>query len=223
MTLSPLSGSAAISGATPISAAVAPSPGAGVVDSAAVGGGAAGAYMAQGGGDPGAAPGGGAKSLLVKMLAGGVVGAGIGFGASFITPIVNLIPQAKILLPAAGAAIGALGGLALHFIGKRKANLAMQAQAQATQQPAMAPTTVTPSSTGPTLRVGSSGAGTKSLQTQLKALGLFPQTVTGSYDKATANAVRRYEVLKGVVPTGLGTPDVRMAIKQDAALVKQYV
>ena len=87
----------------------------------------------------------------------------------------------------------------------------------------MAPNTVTPSTAGPTLRIGSSGAGTKSLQTQLKSLGLYPQKVTGKYDKTTANAVRRYEVLKGVVPTGLGSPDVRLAIKQDAALAKQYV
>ena len=34
---------------------------------------------------------------------------------------------------------------------------------------------------------------------------------------------RQVEVLKGVVPTGLGSPDVRLAIKQDAALAKQYV
>src|SRR3954471_1906363 len=74
---------------------------------AGVGGGAAGAYIAQ--------PNGG--SLVKKMLAGGVIGAGLGFAASFI-PGLSFIPHFKLILPAAGAALGALAGGALHLFSK---------------------------------------------------------------------------------------------------------
>ncbi|MCW2926655.1 MAG: putative peptidoglycan binding domain [Thermoleophilia bacterium] len=177
----------------------------------------AGAYMAQGGGAPGEPS--GTKSLLAKVLGGAVVGAGLGFGASFITPIINLIPHAKIILPAAGAAIGAIGGLAMHLIGKRKQNLAMQAQAQAAQQQSMQPTVAT---NGVTLRTGARGAAAAKLQKDLHSLGVYKGTLTGAFDAGTSAAVRRYEVMKGVVPTGLGSPDVRAAVAQDVALMKQY-
>ncbi len=196
------------------------------VDSSAIGGGslpfglggtAAGAYVAQGGGMPGEGSSGG--SLVKKMLAGGVVGAGLGFGASFITPILNLVPHAKIILPAAGAAIGAIGGLALHFIGKRRQNLAMQAQAQAAQQAAMQPT---PMPTGPTLRQNARGPAARKLQEDLTALGLYKGKATRMFDSATQAAVRKYEVMKGVVPTGQATAELRAAVSQDVSLMRQY-
>lgn len=182
---------------------------------------AAGGYMAQGGGAPGE-PGG---SLVKKMLLGGVVGAGVGFGASFlpIAFITNLGPggwAAKGIMAAAGAAIGVVGGAAMHFIGKRRQNLAMQAQAQATQQGAMAPT---PSPQGgATLRSGARGPAARKLQSDLATLGMYKGKLSATFDKATSDAVRRYEVMKGVVPTGLGSPDVRAAVAQDVALMKQY-
>ncbi len=188
----------------------------------AVGAAAASGYMAQGGGAPGEPAGG---SLVKKMLAGGVVGAGIGFGASFlpIAWVTNLGPggwAAKGIMAAAGAAIGVIGAAGLHLIGKRKQNLAMQAQAQAAQQGAMAPT---PSPQGGvTLRSGARGPAARKLQSDLATLGMYKGKLTATFDKATSDAVRRYEVMKGVVPTGLGSPDVRAAVAQDVALMRQY-
>lgn len=177
---------------------------------------AAGGYIAQGSGAPGSSGG----SLVKKLLAGAVVGAGLGFGASFITPIINLIPHAKIILPAAGAAIGALGGLALHLVGRRRQNLAMQAQAQAAEQQAMQPTPMPAG--GVTLRAGARGPLARKLQADLVTLGLYRGPRTHAFDSATVAAVRRYEVMKGVMPTGKATPDVRAAVAQDVALLRQY-
>lgn len=184
----------------------------------------AGGYIAQGAGTPEAG-----SSLVKKMLTGAVVGAGAGFAASFFNPVVALATSvvgpvgwaAKGVIIAAGAAIGAAGGLAAHFISKRRQNLAMQAQAQNAQPGGMQPTPMpTP---GTTLRSGARGPAAAKLQKDLKALGVFTGKLTGSFDSATQQAVRKYEVMKGVVPTGQGSPDVRAAIAQDAALAKQYV
>ncbi len=182
----------------------------------------AGGYMVQGGGSPGEPTGG---SLLKKMLVGGVVGAGVGFAASF-TPALGLITAlgpagwaAKGIMTAAGAAIGAIGGLAVHFISKHKQNLAMQAQAQATTPSAMAPTTVTK---GVTLRANARGTFARQLQENLATLGLYKGKMTRMYDAATQAAVRKYEVMKGVQPTGQATPELRAAVAQDVKLVKQY-
>ncbi|MCW2949280.1 MAG: putative peptidoglycan binding domain protein [Thermoleophilia bacterium] len=178
---------------------------------------AAGAYMAQGAG----APGGG--SLLKKMLVGGVIGAGAGFGASFlpIAWITNLGPggwAAKGIMAAAGAAIGVVGAGIVHFIGKKKASLAMEAQAQ--QQAISPPTTVEPPA-GDTLRMGSKGPEVLAFQKTLKLAGELPTKVTGVFDKATQNAVRRYEIKNGVQPTGLATPAIQQAVANDASLIKQ--
>ena len=188
-----------------------------------LGGAAAGAYVAQGGGESPSSGG----SLVKKMLTGAVVGAGVGFAASFINPVVALVTSigpagwaAKGVIVAAGAAIGALGGLAMHFISRRKQNLAMQAQAQSAQQQAMQPTLMPAG--GATLRAGARGAAARKLQLDLHTLGLHKGKLTGTFDKATAEAVRRYEVMKGVVPTGQGSPDVRAAVAQDVTLLRQY-
>jgi hypothetical protein len=180
-----------------------------------LGSGAAGAYIAQGSG------GAGGSKLLPKLLSGAVVGAGLGLAASFI-PGLSFIPHFKILLPAIGAAVGAIAGTVWHFIAKKKeGSLAMEAQAA--QAGATPPTTVAPAATGETLRMGSKGSSTTALQSSLKSLGLFPFKVNGTFDKPTQNAIRRYEVMKGVQPTGLGSPDLIAAVKQDSALAKQYV
>ena len=78
---------------------------------------------------------------MKKMLVGGVIGAGIGFGATFINPLMALFTSTtpvgwgiKAAAAGIGAAVGAGGALVMHLIGKHKQNLAMQAQAQATQQ-----------------------------------------------------------------------------------------
>jgi hypothetical protein len=185
---------------------------------------AAGGYMAQGGGAPGEAGGG---SLIKKMLVGGAVGAGLGLGATFLVPGLRVVTMfgvggwaAKGIIAAIGGAIGAVGAAALHLIGARKQSLAMQAQAQAQQQQAMQPTPM--SANGVTLRMGAKGPAAKKLQSDLATLGLYKGTRTNTFDAATSAAVRRYEVMKGVVPTGLGSPDVRAAVSQDVQLMRQY-
>lgn len=177
---------------------------------------AAGGAIAQGSGAPG--QGGGAGSLIKKVLIGGVLGAGLGFGASFLTlPVIGQV--AAPIAAAVGAGVGVLGALAVHFIGKRKQNLAMQQQAQAATQSAMQPT---PSPQGVTLRMNARGGYARKLQNDLHALGLYKGPLNGTFDKATSEAVKKYEVMKGVMPTGKASPDVRAAVSQDVALVKQY-
>lgn len=184
---------------------------------------AAGGYMAQGGGAPGEAGG----SLIKKLIVGGAVGAGLGLGATFLVPGLREVTMfgvggwaAKGIIAAIGGAVGVVGAAALHLVGQRKQNLAMQAQAQAAQQGAMAPT---PSPQGGvTLRSGARGPAAKKLQSDLATLGMFKGKLTGAFDSATSAAVRKYEVMKGVVPTGLGSPDVRAAVSQDVSLLRQY-
>lgn len=189
---------------------------------------ASGAYMAQGitegGGAPGEPSGG---SLVKKMLVGTAVGAGLGLGATFLVPGLREVTMfgvggwaAKGIIAAIGGAVGAVGAAALHFIGKAKQNLAMQAQAQATQQNAMQPTTV--SAAGSALVNNSRGKFARELQKNLATLGVYKGKLTQRYDAATQAAVRRYEVMKGVQPTGQATPELRAAVAQDVALVKQY-
>jgi hypothetical protein len=182
---------------------------------------AAGGYIAQGSGAPGG------TSLVKKMLAGAVVGAGVGFAASFLNPVVSLVTgfgatgwMAKGIIVAAGAALGAGSALVLHLIGKHRQNLAMQAQSQAAQQGAMAPTPMP--TNGVTLRPGARGPAARKLQADLHSLGIYSGKLTGAFDKATQDAVRKYEVMKGVMPTGQGSPDVRAAVAQDVTLLRQY-
>ncbi|MCW2960996.1 MAG: hypothetical protein JWM90_1383 [Thermoleophilia bacterium] len=221
MSLSALSTTTAITPTTKPQAAVATVKGGGVTTFTG-GTTSAGAYMAQGAGMD--QPGG---SLVKKLLIGGVLGAGAGFAASFlpIAWITNLGPggwAAKGIMAAAGAAIGVAGAAITHFVGKRKATLNMEAQAAAQQQQSAAQAVAAPLASGGTLKVGSRGAAAKKLQTELKTIGHYDGKITGTYDAATATAVKKYEVTKGVTPMGLGSPEVRTAISQDASLVAQY-
>jgi hypothetical protein len=184
---------------------------------------AAGAYVAQGAGAPGED---GSRSLVKKLLAGAVVGAGVGFAATFINPLMALFTSTtpvgwgiKAAAAGIGAAVGAGGVLATHFIGKRRQNLAMQAQSQAAQQQAMPPT---PMPQGVTLRANARGPAARKLQEDLTALGLYSGPATRMFDSATAAAVRKYEVMKGVMPTGQATPELRAAVGQDVQLLRQY-
>jgi peptidoglycan hydrolase-like protein with peptidoglycan-binding domain len=156
-----------------------------------------------------------------------VVGAGLGFAATFINPVANLltsfVPAGWMVKAAAagiGAVVGAGGALVMHLIGQHQQNLAMQAQTQATQQDQMVPTPMPAG--GTTLRAGARGPAAKKLQADLHTLGLYTGKLDGSFNKGTIAAVRKYEVMKGVVPTGAGSADLRAAVSQDAALVKQY-
>lgn len=184
---------------------------------------AAGAYMAQGGGAPGDAPGG---SLIKKLVVGGAVGAGLGLGATFLVPGLREVTMlgvggwaAKGIIAAIGGAVGVAGAAAMHFIGQRRQNLAMQAQAQAAGQQAMQPT---PMPGAVTLRANARGPAARKLQEDLTALGLYKGQATRMFDSATSAAVRRYEVMKGVQPSGQATPELRAAVSQDVALIRQY-
>lgn len=73
-----------------------------------------------------------------------------------------------------------------------------------------------------TLRTGAKGPAARKLQSDLATLGLYKGTRTNVFDSATSAAVRKYEVMKGVMPTGLGSPDVRAAVAQDVQLLRQY-
>ncbi|MBC7593520.1 MAG: peptidoglycan-binding protein [Kineosporiaceae bacterium] len=178
---------------------------------------ASGAYMVQGAGAPSTG-----GSLIKKLLVGTVLGAGVGLGATFLVPGLREVTMfgaagwaAKGIIAAIGGAIGAVGALAVHFIAKRKA-LAMESQTPPAQQP----TTVAPPA-GATLRMGSKGDDVLALQKNLKSMGQYYPKVTGTFDKTTQNAIRRYEIMKGVQPTGLGSPDVIQAIAQDSGLIKK--
>ena len=96
-----------------------------------------------------------------------------------------------------------------------------QAQAAAQQPQGIAPSPV-PGVTGGPLKIGSRGPAAKKLQIELKRLGLYAGPINATFDKATSAAVRKYEVMKGVMPTGLGSPDLRAAVTQDVRLVGQY-
>lgn len=179
-----------------------------------LGAGAAGAYSAQ---PPGTG------SLIKRVLAGGVIGAGLGFGASFLTlPVIGQV--AAPLAAAVGGGIGALGGAATWLLARRSANLALEAQAQAApQQPAPTPMPGNAAAAkASALKYGSKGTAVTTLQKQLGQLGVYKGIATGNYDRNTATAVRRYEVMKGVQPTGLGTSDLRSAVAQDVRLLAQY-
>ena len=161
-------------------------------------------------------------SILKKMLVGGVIGAGLGFGASFLSlPVIGGL--AAPVVAAIGGGIGAVAGLAIGLFQRRKANLAMQAQQQVAPGAGTAPVNIPRPLPGKVLKVGSSGPTVSWQQRTLRTLGLYKGKITGKYDAATANAVRRYEVLKGVMPTGESSPDLRVAVMQDVRHAKQYV
>ena len=188
-----------------------------------VGATASGAFMAQGGGAPGAPAGG---SLIKKLAVGALAGAGVGLGATFLVPGLREVTMfgmagwaAKGVIAAIGGAVGAIGAGVLHFVGQRRQNLAMQAQAQAAQQAAMQPTNV---SQGVTLRHNARGKYARELQENLTTLGLYDGKATRMFDSKTQAAVRKYEVMKGVVPTGQATPELRAAVAQDVQLMRQY-
>jgi hypothetical protein len=181
---------------------------------------ASGAYMVQG---AGASTGG---SLIKQLLVGTAIGAGVGLGATFLVPGLREVTMfgatgwaAKGIIAAIGGAVGAIGALVVHFVGAKKASLAMEAQAQQAQQQAAA--TPPPATAGETYRIGSKGSEVLTLQKNLKSLGLYYPKVSGTFDKTTASSVRRYEIMKGVQPTGIGSPDLVAAVAQDSTLVKQ--
>jgi hypothetical protein len=177
---------------------------------------AAGGMMAQGSG---------AGSIIKKMIVGGVAGAGLGAGYGLLAGMVSFLPHVTIPM---GALIGGAAGVALGLVkgllDRRKSNLALKAQQQAVAPGAgLAPTSLAGAPGGAVLRVGSNGPKVRWTQRTLKKLGMYHGRVTGHLDDKTADAIRKYEVLKGVMPTGDSTPELRAALSQDARLSTQFV
>jgi hypothetical protein len=173
-----------------------------------------------------AQPGGGAN-ILKRMLIGGAAGAALGFGASFFTlPIIGQV--AAPIAAAVGGGIGAVLGLASGLLANRNARIAQQQQAAAeaaANVPAAAtpPVSIPKPPTGRTYKPGSQSNDVRWTQKELTRLGLYRGKVTGKLDKATANAIRRYEIMKGAMPTGNSSPDLRQALAQDVNIEAQLV
>lgn len=165
------------------------------------------------------------KSIITKMLAGGAAGAGLGAGYGLLAGMVSFLPHVTIPMGALiGGAAGAALGLAKGLLDRRKASLALRAQPQAIPVGAgMQPLAVPKPLVGKVHSEGSSGPTVRWTQKALKHLRIYNGKVSGKLDPATAAAIRRYEVLKGVMPTGQSGPDLRQALAQDMKLARQFV
>lgn len=183
-----------------------------------------GAYMAQ------PASGGGFGSILKKALVGGVAGGAMGAGYGVLAGFVSFLPHVTIPL---GAAIGAAAGAALGLIKGVRDNmkakkLGLQAQQQAMLSQIQPGAGVNPAAIqrarpkGRTLRAGAKGSEIKYTQRALRRLGLYRGKITATLDKQTLAAIRRYEVMKGAMPTGLCSPELRKALAQDAHAARQF-
>lgn len=163
---------------------------------------------------------GGSGGILKKVLIGGVAGAGVGAGYGLLAGMVSFLPHITIPMGAAiGAASGAALGLVKGLLDKRKSTLAMRAQAQ--PMPAASAPIPRPLP-GRTYAVGTTGAQVKWTQRALKRVGVYQGRISGRFDETTAAAIRRYEVLKGALPTGSSSPDLRAALAQDVKLQQRF-
>lgn len=181
-----------------------------------------GAYMAQ------PASGGGFGSILKKALVGGVAGGALGAGYGVLAGFVSFLPHVTIPLGAligagAGAALGLIKGIRDNMKDK-KLGLQQQAMMQQVQPGAgVNPATVQQARPkGKSYRIGAKGKDIKFTQQALRRLGLYSGKITAVLDKKTLSAIRRYEVMKGAMPTGLCSPDLRQALAQDAHAARQF-
>ena len=175
-----------------------------------------GAQMAQ--------PGGGV-SILKKMLVGGVAGAVAGAGIGFVTtlPFMAFLPPFLAIGPAMGGLIGGVAGAALGLIKGLKDNNSQNLGLQAASAAGTAPVNIPRPLAGKTYNLGATGATIKWTQRALKNVGVYAGKVTGKLDAKTASAIKKYEVMKGALPTGSSSPDLRAALSQDVRLSRQYI
>lgn len=153
------------------------------------------------------------SNILKRMLVFGGAGAALGFGASFFTlPVVGQV--AAPIAAAVGGGIGAALGLLTGLIARRNS------RAAGLLPMAQKPQNIVPLA-GKTYRLGQQGSHVRSTQRSLKRLGLYDGKVTGRLDRKTASAIRRYEIMKGAIPTGTSSPELRMALSQDIRIVSQ--
>jgi hypothetical protein len=161
-------------------------------------------------------------SILKKMLVGGIAGAGLGAGYGLIAGALSFLPPFMVVGPAMGALIGGIAGAGMGLIkgllDKRNANLALQKQADVNP-----PVQIVKPLPGKTYKAGAKGSQVKWTQNALKKMGLYTGKVTSKLDAKTAKAIRRYELMKGAMPTGTSTPDLRAALQQDIKLSAQFI
>jgi len=165
-------------------------------------------------------------SILKRMLVGGIAGAALGFGASFFTlPIIGQIgaPIAAAIGGGIGAALGLVSGLLARRRARINGTLMAAQQSQAIAPGAGVAPNIIPQSVGKTIRVGSSGSSVKTMQRNLKTLGLWPGKISGKFDTKLSSAIKSYELMKGVQPTGESSSEMRTALAQDAALKNRYI
>lgn len=69
------------------------------------------------------------------------------------------------------------------------------------------------------LRLGNTGLAVQALQTRLQELGYFVNGVSGIFDSATENAVRRFEQSYGTMQTGVATAELQEKLFSSDALI----
>jgi hypothetical protein len=158
-------------------------------------------------------------SLWKRMLAGGGIGAALGFGASFFTlPVIGQVGAP--IAAAVGGGIGAIAGLASGLWSRRKARRAMAANPNIMPPIQLPRLAIKP---GATLAMGQRGPDVKWTQRQLKRLGVYHGPAHGRMDSQTVAAIRRYELMKGAVPTGTTNPELRAVLSRDVRIASRYV
>lgn len=165
------------------------------------------------------------KNAMVGAAGGGALGAGVGLLPAAI-PFVGLVsvPMGAMVGAAAGGLMGIFKGV--RDIAVQRKQLGMMAQQQQQIQPGAGVSplnTNVPMSRGKTFGNGATGSDVRYTQRTLKKLGLLSGKISGTMDTRTVAAVKRYEVMKGVIPTGMSTPDLRQALSQDVRLARQAI
>jgi hypothetical protein len=171
----------------------------------------------------------GSPNLIKRLLVGTLAGAGIGAAVGLI-PAVTIPGLGWVVggygVPigaAVGAAAGAVTGLISYVMSKRKQTLGLKAQQQATGiTPSQGMPVLPKPVQGKVLRLGDSGADVKWTQRSMKKLGFYNGKITGKMDAGTTAAIKRYEMLKGAMPTGESSPDLRTALSVDMRVHRQF-
>lgn len=172
---------------------------------------------------------GGAGSVIKKVLIGGVAGAGVGAAIGLIPAAVPFLGALTVPM---GALIGGVGGAVMGLIkglrdrNKERAMLGLGGSPGAVQPGAgLSPVNTAGMGGAPMAGIlgkGATGSKVKFTQRALKRLGLYAGPINGKMDARTAASVRRYEVMKGAVPTGASTPEIRAALSQDSRMIRQF-
>ncbi len=170
-------------------------------------------------------------SIIKKMLVGGAVGGVLGAGVGLL-PAGFLGPVGALSVPigaAIGAGAGALLGLVKGLVDRRKQNLALKASQNGTMLPGgipngagMPPSAMISPLKGKVFTRGDQSPQIRWTQKSLKRLGIYRGKLTGRLDAKTESAIRKYEVMKGAMPSGDVSPDLRAAISMDVRALRQY-